>query len=202
MFTGIISERGTVTEASFDDSILTVTFDAPETAESLTVGDSVAINGVCLTAVSVTSSTFTVEIVGESIRRTTLVGLGEGSSVNLERPMMADGRFDGHIVQGHVDGVGRLQSKTPEGSAVCLRFSLPAGLTRYIVEKGSVTLDGVSLTITAVSNIDARETWLEVVVIPHTNDVTGLGTLESGSPVNIEVDVIAKYVERMTGGKT
>ncbi len=197
MFTGIVSELGTVASVEPLDGASSLTVTAPGTVVGVVVGDSIAVNGVCLTAVKVDKSTFTVEIVGETLRRSSLGSLRQGDTVNLERPMSAGGRFDGHIVQGHVDGVGHLSEIRREGDASRCRISIPTGLSRYIVEKGSIAVDGTSLTVTAVSDVGADDPWFEIVLIPHTLDVTVLGRIEVGSPVNLEVDVIAKYVERL-----
>jgi len=201
MFTGIITELGTVVTANVNNGVMRLVVAAPTTASDTNVGDSIAINGVCLTAVAVESPTFTVEIVAESLDRTSLSSLTGGAIVNLERPMIASGRFDGHIVQGHVDGVGTVQRVNHEGDARRLQIELHGDLSRYVVEKGSITVDGTSLTITDVSDIDSKDSWFEVVVIPHTLTATTFGELSVGSPVNLEVDVIAKYVERMIGGR-
>ncbi len=198
MFTGIISEIGSVAAATSSDTGVLLTIDAPHTVTGLTVGDSIAVNGVCLTATAVTPDSFDCFAVSETIDRTSLGSLARGSKVNLERPMAADGRFDGHIVQGHVDGVGEVLDIDDEGDAKRVRLSLDPTLLRYVVEKGSITLDGTSLTITALADSDASEGWVEVVLIPHTLDHTVFGDRAVGDPVNVEVDVIAKYVERMT----
>jgi riboflavin synthase len=202
MFTGIVSELGTVTAVGLLDGASSLTVIAPRTVTGAKVGDSIAVNGVCLTAVTVDESTFTVEIVEESLRRSSLGSLKAGDTVNLERPMLAGGRFDGHIVQGHVDGVGHLERIRHEGDASRFRVSIPKGLARYIVEKGSIAVDGTSLTVTAVSDVGTDEPWFEIVLIPHTLDATVLGRIDVGSPVNIEVDVIAKYLERLVGSRT
>ncbi|RLE15830.1 MAG: riboflavin synthase [Actinobacteria bacterium] len=202
MFTGIVSELGTVASVEPLDGASSLTVTAPDTVGDVSIGDSIAVNGVCLTAVAVDRTAFTVEIVQESLQRSSLGSLREGDSVNLERPMVAGGRFDGHIVQGHVDGVGLLEEIRREGDASRYRISLPPGLERYIVEKGSIAVDGTSMTITAVSDVQSDEPWFEIVVIPHTLDATVLGRADIGSPMNLEVDVIAKYVERLVGGVT
>jgi len=201
MFTGIISELGTVASVEMANDVMRLIVAAPATASDASVGDSIAVNGVCLTAVGVNGPTFTVEIVLESLDRSALGSLDRGATVNLERPMIASGRFDGHVVQGHVDGVGSVQRIDQEGDARRLRIELPKNLSRYVVEKGSITVDGTSLTITAVSDIGADDSWFDVVVIPHTLAATTFGEFSVGSMVNLEVDVIAKYVERMVGGK-
>ena len=192
MFTGIVERMGTVAAVSDSDGLRRLTIEAGALTDGMTVGDSIAINGVCLTAVEISGETLSVEAVPETLQRSNLGKLGTGDRVDLERPMAAAGRFDGHIVQGHVDGVGALRSITAEGDSRRLWFDAPESLHRYLVEKGSVAVDGVSLT---VSGVDAA--GFEVVLIPHTLDVTVLGLRAPGDPVNLEVDVLAKYVERM-----
>jgi len=199
MFTGIIAELGTVVATEPVSGGAKLVIGADRTLEGLTIGDSVAVNGVCLTVVSQTGTGFSVQVVDESLARSSLGSLVEGSPVNLERPLAADGRFDGHIVQGHVDGVGIVASIVPEGDASRVRITMPVALERYVVEKGSITVDGTSLTVTAVSTRDTGEAWFEIVLIPHTLDVTVFGSIDVGFLVNLEVDVIAKYVERMLG---
>jgi riboflavin synthase len=199
MFTGIIAELGTVTETEPVNGGTKLIITASNTLEGLEIGDSVAVNGVCLTVVSHTQASFSVQVVDESLSRSSLGSLDAGSRVNLERPLAADGRFDGHIVQGHVDGVGTIVSIIDEGDASRVRVTMPSDLGRYIVEKGSITVDGTSLTVTAVSEAGTDDAWFEIVLIPHTLAVTVFGLAEPGTKVNLEVDVIAKYVERMMG---
>jgi riboflavin synthase len=199
MFTGIIAELGTVTETEPVNGGTKLIITASNTLEGLEIGDSVAVNGVCLTVVSHTRASFSVQVVDESLSRSSLGSLDAGSRVNLERPLAADGRFDGHIVQGHVDGVGTIVSIIDEGDASRVRVTMPSDLGRYIVEKGSITVDGTSLTVTAVSEAGTDDAWFEIVLIPHTLAVTVFGLAEPGTKVNLEVDVIAKYVERMMG---
>ncbi len=199
MFTGIVTELGTVKSVVRIEGARRLTVEAPDTASGASIGDSIAVNGVCLTAIDFTNSSFSVEVVDESLARSSLGSLAVGDAVNLERPMLANGRFDGHIVQGHVDGVGRVVGIQPEGSAARYRIAIPRDLSRYVVEKGSITVDGTSLTITAVCDIDASDAWFEIVLIPHTLEVTVLGRAKQGTQVNLEVDVIAKYLERMVG---
>jgi riboflavin synthase len=194
MFTGIVERMGIVAEAADAGGKRRFTIEAGSLAAALQVGDSVAVNGVCLTAIEVAGDRFTVEAVDETLARSNLGGLRAGSAVNLERPMRADGRFDGHLVQGHVDGVGSVRSITPEGASFRVWIDVPSGLRRYLAEKGSVAVDGVSLT---VSGVDAA--GCEVVLIPHTLEVTLLGARRPGDAVNLEVDVVAKYVERLLG---
>jgi len=201
MFTGIVAELGSVEATEPINGGARLVIGAASTLEGLKVGDSVAVNGVCLTVVANTEQTFSVQVVDESLERSALGSLGEGSPVNLERPLAADGRFDGHIVQGHVDGVGVIVSIDDEGDASRVRITIPPGLDRYVVEKGSITVDGTSLTITAVSEPGAIDPWFEIVLIPHTLAVTVFGSVTTGSMVNLEVDVLAKYVERMLGAQ-
>ena len=192
MFTGIVEAMGTVTESADAGGKRRLCIDAGSLAAGMRVGDSLAINGVCLTAVKVAGARVVVEAVDETLARTNLGLLRPGSPVNLERPMRADGRFDGHIVQGHVDGVGVVRSIVNEGASIRLWVDAPEGLRRYLAEKGSVAVDGVSLT---VSGVDA--TGFEVVLIPHTLEVTLFGTRRPGDAMNLEADVIAKYVDRL-----
>jgi len=198
MFTGIVSELGTVATATPAQGGATFTIAAPQTCNGLAVGDSISVNGVCLTAVGIGDGMFTAEAVSETLQRTNLGDLDDGSVVDLERPVTAaGGRFDGHVVQGHVDGVGTIQTIEPEGTSKRISITVPAALARYLVEKGSVTVDGVSLTVTAVSAVADHDPWFEIVLIPHTLDVTVLGVRAVGDRVNLEVDILAKYVERL-----
>ncbi len=200
MFTGIVTELGRVVTAADSGSGVEFRIEAPETVAEVAVGDSIAVDGVCLTVTSVTSDAFTCFAVRETLDRSSLGTLRAGTRVNLESAMSSGGRFDGHIVQGHVDGVGTIIDIANEGEARRLRIAIPPSLAPYVVEKGSVTLSGVSLTLTAVSPT-ADDVWIEVVLIPHTLDVTTFGRSGIGTTVNVEVDVIAKYVERMMGLK-
>jgi len=195
MFTGIVTELGSIVAVAPTDGGARIELAAPDTAPGMAIGDSVAVNGVCLTAVGLDGSHITVELVAETLARTNLGGLAPGDIVDLERPMPADGRFDGHMVQGHVDGTGRIAHIAADGPGRRLRIGVDPSLARYIAEKGSITVDGVSLTVTAVS--DRGDPWFEVALIPHTLAVTVLGRRGDGDTVNLEVDVIAKYVERM-----
>lgn len=197
MFTGIVSEMGTVERIEETGQGRRIDIDAPLTTETLSIGDSVAVDGVCLTVVAIDGSAFSVEAVAETLDRTTLGDAAPGAAVDLERPVaVAAGRLDGHIVQGHVDAVGHVASVHPEGDARRIRILAPQRLAPYLVEKGSITVDGVSLTITGVSRFDAADAWFEIVLIPHTLAVTVLGARGVGDAVNLEADVIAKYVER------
>ncbi len=197
MFTGIVSEMGLVSRISRSAEITALDISAPQTVTGLRIGDSIAVNGVCLTAVTIEGDIFTVEAMHETLARSSLAQLDEGVAVNLERPMLASGRFDGHIVQGHVDAVGTVVSVAADGAAKRFTFSVPDTVARYIVEKGSITVDGVSLTVTGVTPVAARQQTFEVAVIPHTLVATVFGKYTVGSAVNIEVDVLAKYVERL-----
>lgn len=197
MFTGIVTELGQVRQISSTDSGLRFEIHAPGTVHDALVGDSVAVNGVCLTATAVTEYGFTCEAILETIERTALGDLVPTSMVNLERPMPAAGRFDGHIVQGHVDGVGVVATVDPEGDSRRIRIDVPSDLARYTVEKGSIAIDGTSLTITQVSPPSANTAWVEVALIPHTLDNTVFGMRGVGDRVNLEVDILAKYIERM-----
>jgi riboflavin synthase len=163
------------------------------------------VNGVCLTVVDLdaagTPGAFRADVMGETLRRSSLGALADGSPVNLERAVTAHTRLGGHMVQGHVDGVGRVLSRTPSEHWEVVRLALPGELARYVVEKGSITVDGVSLTVSAVSPADDPEPWFEVSLIPTTLRETTLGGRAPGDPVNLEVDVIAKYVERLLGAR-
>lgn len=192
MFTGIVEAVGSVVEAVDENGRRRFVLDAGGLAGDMKVGDSISVNGVCLTAVAIEGEHVAVEAVVETLNRSNLGSLHVGSRVDLERPMRAGGRFDGHVVQGHVDGTGSVRSITPEGASVRFWFDAPAPLMRYLVEKGSITVDGVSLTVSAVD-----EEGFEVVLIPHTLEVTVLGDRDPGDRVNLEVDVLAKYVERL-----
>ena len=192
MFTGIVAGMGRITAVAPTESGRRFTFAAGPLATGMTIGDSIAVNGVCLTAVEIDGDRIAVEAVGETLDRSNLGDLAEEDRVDLERPVAAAGRFDGHIVQGHVDGAGTVRDIVAEGDAVRMRIGVPDRLVRYIVEKGSIAVDGVSLTVTA-----AGPDWFEIVLIPHTLEVTVLGERDPGDRVNLEVDILAKYVERL-----
>jgi riboflavin synthase len=192
MFTGIVESLGTVRRITEVDGGRRLVLDAGGLAVGLNVGDSIAVNGVCLTAVEAGRDGVTADVVAETLRRSNLGSVREGDPVNLERPMRADGRFDGHIVQGHVDATGEVASVVAEGESRLIRIAAPPDGLRYVVEKGSITVDGVSLTVTSA---DADS--FEVALIPHTLSVTTLGFRRPGDRVNLEFDVLAKYVERL-----
>jgi riboflavin synthase len=190
MFTGIIEQVGTVSAIDGDADGRRLRISAAGVGH-LEIGASIAVNGVCLTVVDNTDDEFSLDVVPETLHRTNLGDLVTSSPVNLERPMRADGRFDGHVVQGHVDGTGIIASITDDDGTV-VRVEPQPGLLRHIVEKGSITIDGVSLTV-----VDVDETGFEVALIPHTLEVTTLGLRNVGDVVNLETDVLAKYVERL-----
>ncbi|MFW6639760.1 riboflavin synthase [Nocardiopsis algeriensis] len=200
MFTGIVEELGEVVSlepAGTAGEAVLLTVRGPLVSSDAGHGDSIAVNGVCLTVVGRGEGTFTADVMKESLDRSSLGSLAPGSPVNLERATPAGGRLGGHIVQGHVDGTARLLSRNPGDNWDVLRFSLPAELSRYVVEKGSITVDGTSLTVSAVSEPGATEEFFEVSLIPETLRATTLGALTTGATVNLEVDVVAKYVERI-----
>ncbi len=191
MFTGLVADLGTVTavQAGADGVRLAVrTSLAPEIGE----GDSVAVNGVCLTATAIAEGAFSADVMNETLRRSSLAEVGEGATVNLELPVRADDRMGGHFVQGHVDGLGRVRDIRPDGFAQVVEIAAPADILRYVVEKGSIAVDGISLTVASVTD-DA----FTVSLIPETLERTNLGAAVPGQPVNLEVDVLAKYVERL-----
>ncbi len=193
MFTGIVAETGVVASAHRRGDVLRARIVAGTLMQGLPEGASIAVNGCCLTAVAVDEGGFSAELTRETLLRTSFdERLVAGARVNLERPLRADGRFDGHIVQGHVDGVGRVLELRREEHAAELRVSVPEPLRRYLVEKGSVALDGVSLTVARLGLAD-----FTIALIPYTLDHTTLGGARAGEPLNVEVDVIAKYVERL-----
>lgn len=203
MFTGIIAGRGSVKSIDQDpDGSARLQLDAGGLAESLASGGSIAVDGVCLTAVAVDAGTLRIDVMGETLSRSTLGERQAGDLVNLERCVAAGERFDGHVVQGHVDGVGTLLRREDLAAWQRLRFSLPQQLARYLAEKGSIAIDGISLTVTAVSPVAEAEPWFEVGLIPITLEQTGLGTKALGAGVNLEVDVLAKYTERLLGFRT
>ena len=196
MFTGIVVDTGTVLKARARRGTLELEIQAPEVAREVSVGDSVAVNGVCLTAVRSGRRTMRFEAIEETLARSSLGDLKRGATVNLELPARLVDRLGGHLVQGHVDGIGRVVRIEDEEEARRIWFEAPSELLRYMVGKGSVALDGVSLTI-----VDVGVKTFQVALIPHTLKATTLGSLRVGSTVNVEVDVIAKYVERLTDGR-
>jgi riboflavin synthase len=191
MFTGIIEHLGMVASVTSKDLGRALALDVGP-LNGIGVGDSLAVNGVCLTAAEVEDGLVLVEVIGETLSRSNLGELVPGDVVNLERAMAIDGRFDGHVVQGHVDGVGKVLSISDPGDGVRLEMEVPGDLVRYVVEKGSITVDGISLTVAGLNG-----EVVDIALIPHTMAMTTLGLRKPGDTVNLEVDVLAKYVERL-----
>ena len=193
MFTGLVEETGRVA-ALGEGGMARIEVEAGGVAEGAGIGDSVSVNGVCLTVNEIHGEKLVFYAMQETLRRTALGGLGEGDAVNLEQAMTPEKRFGGHIVQGHVDGVGQVLSVTPEGDAEIWEFSAPQSVLRYAVEKGSVCVDGISLTLVSV-----REGSFTVSILPQTREATNLRGLVPGDRVNLEADIIGKYVEKLLG---
>lgn len=194
MFTGIIEEVGEVRQISLLGTSGQIDIKARLVLEGTKIGDSIAVNGVCLTVVALKPDGFTADVMAETIRRTALSKLQSGSKVNLERAMAADGRFGGHIVAGHVDGIGTINSLTREENAVWVEIAADNSILKYIVEKGSIAIDGISLTVAYID-----DSVLKVSVIPHTGEETTLLNKKVGDLVNLENDIVGKYVERLMG---
>ncbi|WP_191374238.1 riboflavin synthase [Corynebacterium stationis] len=192
MFTGLVEEKGKVIALEELGDSIRMQIEAPVVTADAQLGDSISVNGVCLTVAELGDATFIADIMQESLNRSALGELAPQSTVNLERALLPTTRLGGHIVQGHVDGTAKLISRTPSDHWDILRFELPADLARYVVEKGSIAISGTSLTVSAIG-----ETWFEVSLIPVTLRDTILGDLAEGDLVNLEVDVLAKYVEKM-----
>ncbi|WP_269854863.1 riboflavin synthase [Streptomyces sp. RPT161] len=197
MFTGIVEELGEVVAVADLGDASRFTLRGPVVAEDAKHGDSIAVNGVCLTVVETADGAFTADVMAETLHRSSLGALRTGSRVNLERPMALGGRLGGHLVQGHVDGTGTIVERTPAEHWEIVKVSLPKALSRYVVEKGSITVDGISLTV-----VEAADDHFTVSLIPTTLALTTLGIKQPGDPVNLEVDVLAKYVERLLGDRT
>jgi riboflavin synthase len=197
MFTGIIEEVGRVTSIANQNDNRRLTVSASQLVKELKKGDSIAVSGVCLTAVEITSKSFGADLAEETWNRTSFPRIKPGALVNLELPMRADGRFGGHIVQGHVDGTGKFLAleEIPGADNYWLRIEIPQELARYVIFKGSLSIEGISLTVAKVEG-----THVTVAIIPHTTEMTNLKSLRPGDPVNLEVDLIAKYVEKMMRG--
>jgi len=210
VFTGIVEEVGTlvVREDSGDSAVLRIR--ARKAVDGVALGDSIAVNGVCLTVTGVDpdadgSGVWSTDVMAETLRRSSLGAVGSGDRVNLERAVTVQTRLGGHLVQGHVDGVGTVVSRTPGEHWEVVRIAVPADLARYVVEKGSITVDGVSLTVSALADGrpgESAQPWFEVSLIPTTLRETTLGERAPGDRVNLEVDVIAKYVERLLGARS
>jgi riboflavin synthase len=197
MFTGIVEELGEVVSVEHLAEAARLTVRGPRVTADVAHGDSVAVSGVCLTVTAVAGATFTADVMAETLNRSSLGTLEPGSPVNLERSLRVGDRLGGHLVQGHVDGVATVVSRVTGEHWDVVRIAMPPGLSRYLVEKGSVTVDGVSLTVSALGGGPGGHPWFEVSLIPTTLAVTTLGQLPPGGAVNLEVDVIGKYVERM-----
>ena len=195
MFTGLVEEIGVVEELEQLDDAVRIAVRAPKVTEDAAPGDSIAVDGVCLTVVDSVDGTFTADVMRETLDRSRLGTYKAGSRVNLERALAAGQRMGGHIVQGHVDGVAEVVSRTPSEHWEVVRFTLPERLERYVVEKGSIAVNGTSLTVSAVG-----EGYFEISLIPTTLRDTTAGALAPGDPVNLEVDIVAKYVEKMVQG--
>ncbi len=194
MFTGLIAELGTVERMTEGSTTCQLTVRARKILPGVKIGDSIAVNGVCLTVVHFRGDTFTADVMPETVRRTTLHLLQPGDKVNLEKVLRSTDGLDGHIVQGHVEGVGTIQQIVPEGNALVYRIQTPRELLPYIVEKGSIAVDGISLTVT-----ETDKTGFGVSLIPHTAKMTTLGYKNVGDAVNLETDILARYVEKMLG---
>ncbi|WFB06508.1 riboflavin synthase [Streptomyces sp. LX-29] len=194
MFTGIVEELGEVVAVEDLGDASRFRLRGPLVTDDAKHGDSIAVNGVCLTVVETADGQFTADVMAETLKRSSLGALVPGARVNLERPMQLGGRLGGHLVQGHVDGTGTILERTPAEHWELVKISLPTGIARYVVEKGSITVDGISLTV-----VDAADDHFTVSLIPTTLALTTLGIKQVGDPVNLEVDVVAKYVERMLG---
>ncbi len=202
MFTGIVEEQGSILDVRHAADSATLRVRGPLVTEDVSIGDSVSVNGVCLTLTAITGDSFEVDVMAETLRRSSLADVSAGTVVNLERAMPATGRFGGHVVQGHVDATGTILRRDPGDAWEVVTVSLPRELRRYVVEKGSITVDGVSLTVSAISPIGADEPWFQVSLIPTTLRDTTLGRRAVAEVVNLEVDVLAKYVEAQLAERT
>lgn len=202
MFTGIIEEVGKVVKIEQRGENRRITVEAASTPKQLGTGHSVAVSGVCLTALDIKSKSFCADLAPETWARTSFSRMHEGALVNLELPMKADGRFDGHIVQGHVDGVGKLIEfeRIADSENWWLHIEIPSEIEKYTVFKGSISIEGISLTVAKLERNRSAFTC-KIAIIPHTVEMTNLGSLKPGDPVNLEADVIAKYVEKMMKGE-
>ncbi len=208
MFTGIVEELGEVVALERREGAARLTVKGPKVVAGATRGDSIAVNGVCLTVTASGDGAFTADVMGETLLRSGIGALTAGARVNLERPLRAADRFGGHLVQGHVDGIGRIAARTPARHWEVVRIMLPYGLARYVAEKGSVAVDGVSLTVSGVGELAGQHSaehergdpWFEVSLIPVTLEQTTLGRKQPGDTVNLEADIVAKYVEKLLDG--
>ncbi|MCQ2507362.1 MAG: riboflavin synthase [Dorea sp.] len=194
MFTGIIEEKGTIKHIRFSGSSGSLAIQAKKVLQGTKIGDSIAVNGICLTVTSLQPDGFTADVMAETVRRTSLKGATAGCQVNLERAMAADGRFGGHIVSGHIDGTGIVESLTKEENAVWVKVKAAEEILKLIVEKGSICMDGISLTVARV-----EESSFSVSIIPHTGEETTLLSKKPGDLINLENDIVGKYVEKLLG---
>lgn len=201
MFTGLVEEKGTVTAVEDLGDSVRLTIRGPVVTSDAGHGDSIAVNGCCLTVMTQDTDTFGADVMKESLDKTSLGDLTIGDEVNLERATQAGARLGGHIVQGHVDGTGSILDRTPSEHWEVVRISVPSALARYLVDKGSVTVDGTSLTVVEVVDDGPRGPWFSVSLIPTTLADTTLGAKAPGDRVNLEVDILAKYVERLLGAQ-
>ena len=197
MFTGIVEELGYVKAIQVLPDALRITIEGPKVVSDVNRGESISVSGACLTAIEHDATSFTADVMHETIRLTSLDGVKVGDPVNLERAMTAATRFGGHMVLGHVDGVGQVVSRTPSENWEWVRISIPKDLMKYVVLKGSITLDGISLTVNEVG-----EDWVGLSLIPETLSVTTLGTKQPGDKINVEVDIMAKHIERLIEMRT
>jgi riboflavin synthase len=196
MFTGIVEELGEIIDVEVTGDSARLRISAPLVTAGAGTGDSIAVNGVCLTVTDLADGTFAADVMQETLDRSSLGALQEGSRVNLERPVTLEARLGGHLVQGHVDATGTVLDRTPSEHWEIVRIGMPVDLGRYIVQKGSITVDGVSLTV-----VDVGPDWFTVSLIPTTLERTTLGAAAPGTIVNLEVDVVAKYVEKLLGAR-
>lgn len=192
MFTGIVEEIGKIAAISNYGNFIQLKVLAKKVLEDVSLGDSIAVNGICLTVTSFSTDYFTADVMPETLKRSSLKYAKSGSSVNLERAMAANGRFGGHIVSGHIDGIGKILSITKDRNAIWYRISTDSEILKYIVEKGSITIDGISLTVAKVTDSD-----FSISAIPHTVAITILGQKKTGDTVNLENDILGKYVEKI-----
>ena len=194
MFTGIIEETGIIKHLNITGRSGTISVRASKVLEGTKIGDSIAVNGICLTVTALSPDGFTADVMAETVRRSSLSGLSSGDRVNLERAMAADGRFGGHIVAGHVDGTGTITRMRKEENAVWVTIAASGDILDLVVEKGSIAIDGISLTVAAVTDLD-----FSVSVIPHTGEETTLLSRQAGDTVNLETDIVGKYVQKLLG---
>lgn len=194
MFTGIVEETGKVKAVIKASKSFHLSITAQKVLQGIRLGDSIAVNGVCLTVAGCTEECFTADVMPETLKSTTINFLKKGEIVNLERALQVGGRFGGHIVSGHIDGVGTIQAKEKKTNAILLRVQTTAKIMKYIVQKGSIAVDGISLTV-----VDLGGDWFVISIIPHTAQATTLGTKELGAQINLETDIMGKYVEKLLG---